>query len=412
MALYDGSNAPTITVEFDISKEGNFILGISPLDGTDVLAAGTGANWSAVPSTDIRSISMRRGRTREDQAVQPGTVSLVLENRSGTYDPDNTSSIYFWDGYSILSAGLGIRVSATWSGTTYVLYRGYLEQLDVDESLDPIATFQFTDALAFISRQTVSAVSSSYAGDTTTTRLGRILDAINWDSSLRSISGSRTMNATTFGDSALSLADQVARCEFGRFYADRQGNLTLLPYESTFTTPSRVAFSDQRTSGTIEYDTIQTNPGAKYLVNSVTLTQATGVTQQYDNATSQARYGKFIKTWDAPLSDNPTAATLTQIIGDRYALPKTRVDRVEFDALGLDSSTWASLLQTDLGDNVTVQRTTVDSRYRIFTSLVESIEFDLSPYNWRIAMNLSPSAGVAFFTLGSSTLDGVDVLYY
>ena len=412
MALYDGSNAPTITVEFDISKEGNFTLGISPLDGTDVLAAGTGANWSAVPSTDIRSISMRRGRTREDQAVQPGTVSLVLENRSGTYDPDNTSSIYFWDGYSILSAGLGIRVSATWSGTTYVLYRGYLEQLDVDESLDPIATFQFTDALAFISRQTVSAVSSSYAGDTTTTRLGRILDAINWDSSLRSISGSRTMNATTFGDSALSLADQVARCEFGRFYADRQGNLTLLPYESTFTTPSRVAFSDQRTSGTIEYDTIQTNPGAKYLVNSVTLTQATGVTQQYDNATSQARYGKFIKTWDAPLSDNPTAATLTQIIGDRYALPKTRVDRVEFDALGLDSSTWASLLQTDLGDNVTVQRTTVDSRYRIFTSLVESIEFDLSPYNWRIAMNLSPSAGVAFFTLGSSTLDGVDVLYY
>ena len=412
MALYDGSNAPTITVEFDISKEGNFTLGISPLDGTDVLAAGTGANWSAVPSTDIRSISMRRGRTREDQAVQPGTVSLVLENRSGTYDPDNTSSIYFWDGYSILSAGLGIRVSATWSGTTYVLYRGYLEQLDVDESLDPIATFQFTDALAFISRQTVSAVSSSYAGDTTTTRLGRILDAINWDSSLRSISGSRTMNATTFGDSALSLADQVARCEFGRFYADRQGNLTLLPYESTFTTPSRVAFSDQRTSGTIEYDTIQTNPGAKYLVNSVTLTQATGVTQQYDNATSQARYGKFIKTWDAPLSDNPTAATLTQIIGDRYALPKTRVDRVEFDALGLDSSTWASLLQTDLGDNVTVQRTTVDLRYRIFTSLVESIEFDLSPYNWRIAMNLSPSAGVAFFTLGSSTLDGVDVLYY
>ena len=412
MALYDGSNAPTITVEFDISKEGNFTLGISPLDGTDVLAAGTGANWSAVPSTDIRSISMRRGRTREDQAVQPGTVSLVLENRSGTYDPDNTSSIYFWDGYSILSAGLGIRVSATWSGTTYVLYRGYLEQLDVDESLDPIATFQFTDALAFISRQTVSTVSSSYAGDTTTTRLGRILDAINWDSSLRSISGSRTMNATTLGDSALSLADQVARCEFGRFYADRQGNLTLLPYESTFSTPSRVAFSDQRTSGTIEYDTIQTNPGAKYLVNSVTLTQATGVTQQYDNATSQARYGKFIKTWDAPLSDNPTAATLTQIIGDRYALPKTRVDRVEFDALGLDSSTWASLLQTDLGDNVTVQRTTVDLRYRIFTSLVESIEFDLNPYNWRIAMNLSPSAGVAFFTLGSSTLDGVDVLYY
>ena len=411
MALYDGSNAPTITVEFDISKEGTFTLGISPLDGLDVLGTG-GVNWATVPATDIRSLSLRRGRTREDQAVQPGTLALVLENRSGTYDPDNTSSIYFWDGYSILSAGLGVRVSATWASTTYVLYRGYLEQLDVDESLDPIATFQFTDALAWIGRRSVDAISSSYAGDTTSTRIGRILDAIGWDSSLRSIAGSRTMNATTLGDSALTLADQVARCEFGRFYADRQGKLTLLPYESTFSTPTRIAFSDQRTSGTIEYDTILTNPGAKYLANSVTLTQATGIVQQYDNATSQARYGVYTKTWDAPLSDNPTAATLAQIIGDRYALPKTRVDRVEFDALGIDSASWIQMLQTDLGDNVTLQRTTVDLRYRIFTSLVESIEFDLTPDNWRVGMNLSPSAGVAFFTIGYSTLDGVDVLYY
>ena len=411
MALYDGTNAPTITVEFDISKEGTFTLGISPLDGLDVLGTG-GVNWSTVPTNDIRSISLRRGRTREDQAVQAGTLALTLENRSGAYDPDNTSSIYFWDGYSILSAGLGVRVSATWASTTYVIYRGYLEQLDVDESLDPVAAFQFTDALAAIGRRSLAAVASSYAGDTTSVRMGRILDAIGWDASLRNLSGSRTMLATTLGDTALSLSDQISRCEFGRFYADRQGKLVLLPYESTFSTPTRIAFSDQRSAGTIEYDTIQTNPGAKYLANSVTLTQATGVVQQYDNATSQARYGVYTKTWDAPLSDNPTAATLAQIIGDRYALPKTRVDRVEFDALGIDSASWVQMLQTDLGDNVTVSRTTVDSRFRIFTALVESIEFDLTPNDWRVGMNLSPSAGVAFFTVGTSTLDGVDVLYY
>jgi len=411
MALYDGTNAPTITVEFDISKEGTFTLGISPLDGLDVLGTG-GVNWSTVPTNDIRSISLRRGRTREDQAVQAGTLALTLENRSGAYDPDNTSSIYFWDGYSILSAGLGVRVSATWASTTYVIYRGYLEQLDVDESLDPVAAFQFTDALAAIGRRSLAAVASSYAGDTTSVRMGRILDAIGWDASLRNLSGSRTMLATTLGDTALSLSDQISRCEFGRFYADRQGKLVLLPYESTFSTPTRIAFSDQRSAGTIEYDTIQTNPGAKYLANSVTLTQSPGTVQQYDNATSQARYGVYTKTWDAPLSDNPTAATLAQIIGDRYALPKTRVDRVEFDALGIDSASWVQMLQTDLGDNVTVSRTTVDSRFRIFTALVESIEFDLTPDDWRVGMNLSPSAGVAFFTVGTSTLDGVDVLYY
>ena len=410
MALFDGSNAPTITVEFDLTKQGAFILGISTLGGTDVL--GTGATvWSAVPVANIRSLSIRRGRSREDQAVQPGTLSLVLENRSGNYDPDNTASTYYWNGYSLLSRGLGVRVSATWSGTTYVIYRGYLEQLDVDASLDPVAIFQFTDALAYLGTQTVTAIASSYSGDTTSTRLGRILDAIGWDASLRSISGSRQMQPTTFGDTALSLGDQVSRCEFGRFYVDRQGKVVLLPYESTFTTPSRIAFSDTRASGTIEYDTIVTTPGAKYLVNSVTLNQATGTAQTFTDTNSTLRYGVYPKSYDAPLLTDSVALDLATVIAYRYSLPKTRVDHVEFDALGIDSSSWASLLQTDLGDNVTVARTTVDARSRTYTDLVESISHDLTPDGWRVGMDLSPAGSVGYFILGSSLIGGTDGLY-
>jgi len=410
MALFDGSNAPTITVEFDMTKLGAFVLGISTLDGTDVLGTGSTV-WSTVSNTDVRSLSIRRGRTREDQAVQPGTLSLVLENRSGNYDPDNPASSYYWNGYSLLTRGMGVRISATWSGITYVIYRGYLEQLDIDASLDPIATFQFTDALAYLGTQTVTAISSSYSGDTTSTRLGRILDAIGWDASLRSISGSRTMQSTTFGDTALSLGDQVSRCEFGRFYADRQGNIVLLPYESTFTTPTRIAFSDTRASETIEYDTIVTAPGARYLVNAVTLNQATGTAQTFTDTNSTLRYGIYPKSYDAPLLDNAVALDLATIITYRYSLPKTRVDRVEFDALGIDSSSWSSLLQTDLGDNVTVARTTVDSRSRTYTDLVESISHDLTPDGWRVGMDLSPSGATGYFVIGSSLIDGTDGLY-
>ena len=410
MALFDGANAPTITVEFDTSVLGAFVLGVSPIGGSDVLSANTTV-WSAIPTTDIRSLAIRRGRTREDQVVNPGTLALVLENRTSTYDPDNISSIYNWDGYSILSAGMGVRVSATWASTTYVIYRGYLEQLDVDESLDPTATFQFTDALAWLGRQSISSISSSFSDDTTSTRLGRILDSAGWDSSLRSITGSRLMQPTTYGDTALSLGEQIARCEFGRFYADRLGRVTLLPYESLFSTPSRINFSDARTSNTVEYDTIVTNPGAKYIVNQVTINQATGILQTYTDTGSQSRFGIYAKSYDAPLSDNTTASALAAIIAGRYSFPKTRVDRIEFDAIGLDSSIWSALLQTDLGDNCTIQRTTVDSRTRIFTSLVESIQYDLSPFGWRVGMDLSPAAGVAYFTIGSSALGGADILY-
>jgi hypothetical protein len=105
------------------------------------------------------------------------------------------------------------------------------------------------------------------------------------------------------------------------------------------------------------------------------------------------------------------AYTLATLIGDRYSLAKTRVDRVEFDAVGI-SSQWSSLLLTDLGDNVTLSRTTVDSRFRLFASLVESINHDITPDNWRVSMDLSPSKGGEYFILGSSLLGGTNVLYY
>lgn len=411
MALFDGSNAPTLTVEFDLGKVGTFTLGISLLGGTDVLGTATSSQWQSIPTTDVRAITIRRGRTREDQANQPGALALVLENRSGNYDPDNPSSSYYWNGYSILTRGLGVRVSATWSGTTYVIYRGYLEQIGVDASLDPVTTFQFTDALAQIGAYTVAAIASSYSGDTTATRVGRILDAAGWSASLRNISGSRTMQPTTFGSTALALAEQADNCEYGRFFADRQGNLTLIPYESLLTTPFRFTLSDTRNSGTIEYDTIQEAPGAKYLVNTVTLNQTSTSNQTAVNSTSVTRYGTYQKAVDAPLLDNSVALTLAQVYADQNALPATRVERIEFDAIGL-SSLWPSLLQTDLGDNVNVERTTVDNRTRTFISLVESIDIDITPFNWRVGMNLSPSKRSGVFILGTSLLGGSDVLWY
>jgi hypothetical protein len=411
MALYDGSNAPTITVEFDLGKIGTFILGLSLLGGTDTLKASITSSWSAIPTTDIRSIGIRRGRTREDQANQPGNLSLVLENRSGNYDPDNLSSSYIWDGYSVLTRGLGVRVKATWSGTTYVIYRGYLEQIAIDASLDPIVTFQFTDGLAQIGAYTIASIASSYSGDTTSTRVGRILDAAGWDASLRNISGSRIMQPTTFGATALALVEQANNCEYGRFFADRQGNLTLLPYESLLTSPYRFTLSDTRNSGTVEYDIIKTAPGAKYLINTVTLNQTQTTNQTSVNILSVARYGTFQKAIDAPLLDNSAATTLAQVYADQNALPTTRVERVEFDAVGL-STVWASLLQTDLGDNVNVERTTVDSRSKTFISLIESIDIDITPNNWRVGMNLSPSTRSGVFIIGTSLLGGTDTLWY
>jgi hypothetical protein len=79
--------------------------------------------------------------------------------------------------------------------------------------------------------------------------------------------------------------------------------------------------------------------------------------------------------------------------------------------LGIDTI-WASLLQTDLGDNVNVERTTIDSRNRTFTSIVEAINIDITPFSWRVGLDLSPSARTGLFILGTSTLGSSDTLWY
>lgn len=412
MALLDAVNAPKIIVEFDYGWRAIFTIAISPLGGTDVLGGTAGVNWQPLDSSSIRSISIRRGRTREDQANQPGQLTIVVDNRSGNFDPDNGSSPYQWYGYSTLMRGMGVRVWAAYgSSITYnstgvgynstglpytgntnyeLLYTGYLESVNTDSSLDPIVTFVATDALAIISTQTLATIASSYSGDTTATRIGRILDAIGWSTSARSLTGNRQMQPTTLGSTPLSLCEQATACEFGRFHADRKGNLVLIPYENLKTTPTRFSLSDTRSAGTIEYDMIVTDPGARFLVNQVILTQYSGYTQTASTTASVNRFGVYQKAITAPLLNDSDAQTMAGYYASRTAFPLTRVDRIEFDGLGLTTQ-WASVLPSELGDQVTVARTTVDGRTLSYTNLIESISHDITPNSWRVGLDLSPT---------------------
>lgn len=410
MAFLDAVNAPKIVVEFDYGWKGYFTVGISPLGGSDVLGGTAGTNWQPIDSTDIRSLSIRRGRTREDQANQPGQLTLVVDNRSGNYDPDNPSSTFQWYGYSTLMRGMGIRVWAAYgasiiynqTSTTYnqasvayvgnatyeSLYVGAVEQVSTDSSLDPIVTFTATDGLAVIASKNLPTIASSYSGDTTATRIGRILDAITWIP--RSLTGSRQMQPTTWGKTALAACEEAATCEFGRFHVDRKGVATLIPYENLKTTTIRFALSDTRSAGTVEYDTIVTTPGARYLTNSAILTQYDGHTQTATNVDSSNRFGLYTKSVTAPLLDDGVASTMAGYYASRWAFPLTRVDRIEFDAIGLTTQ-WASILASELGDRVTVARTTVDSRSLSYTNLIESLNHDITPNSWRIGLDLSPT---------------------
>jgi hypothetical protein len=107
----------------------------------------TGLTWTDI-SAYVRSISVRRGRTDELDAFQPGTCTLVLDNRDRRFDPLNTASPYVGN----LRARRQVRVTATYAAVSYPIFRGHVRGFGVapDVSRDSVWTVQATDGLAYL----------------------------------------------------------------------------------------------------------------------------------------------------------------------------------------------------------------------------------------------------------------------
>lgn len=428
----DGITEPAVTVEIDTSQIGAFVWDISTWDGTDLWDGDLG-EWTAIPASDIRQIGIRRGRTREDQAIQPGTLTCALGNRSGDYSSDNESSPWRWNDEPLMSRGIGVRVRASlaWDALvddpdvlvdsldvlvdgslSVVMFTGFIESVDADQGNNPIAVLTASDALAQIAPSQVETIAANYAGDTTAERIDRILDAISWDSTLRDLTGSRTMLNTTYGASALSLADEAVGCEYGVLYSSRHGYLTSKPFEDAFDTTLRFQLSDDADSGLLSYSALTTKPSTEYLVNDVKVV-ADAVDYTATNDYSIAlRKTKVSRTYNAPLNSGAQAQALADLILDRLSANTVRADSVEINCAGLTVAEWANVIQAELRERAEIARTTVDGRYRLYNCLIESLNIDISPSGWMLRMNLSPGIGGAFFVWDASMWDGDDRWYY
>lgn len=428
--MFDGSDSPAVAVEIDDGRAGWFILDYSALDGPDQLApTPIPEDWIALPSVDVRSITVRRGRTREDQAMQAGEAIVVLDNLSGDYDPDNADSTYVRSGYSLLSRGQPFRVRAL-SSVSYddpdvdyddllvdydsfedqavTLLRGFIEGVTPDQGFDATVTITATDALAWLGNQPVAEIAAAHSGDDTSVRAARILDAVGWSATDRDLTGSREMQPTTFGRSALDLLDECATCEAGVLFVTRDGVVKLVPYEEMYLGDEVAAFSDQRTDRTVEYDAISTSPGAEYLTNSVTWTTTTGTEVTATDAVSVSRFGEHpARPATVPLLSTGAAEDLAALVAAQYAFPLTRVTRLEFDAVGLGDA-WPDVLGAELRDRATVDRTTPDGRALTYICAIESMNHDITPARWRVSWALAPAASGTRFRLDFSTLDGPD----
>ena len=368
MAAFNGTNAPTLSVQFYIN-----------------------GSWVTVTQTDVREISIKRGRSRADQKNDPGAATLVFDNVSGYYDPEYTgsSSPYVVSGVNQLKAGVQCKIIATWSSTGYTLFVGYLETNTVDQGFFPTATMVFTDGIALLSKMYAQSLSApSYSGETTSTRVSRMLTYANWTGSTN-LSGSVQMLPTTQGSSLQVLIEECVACEAGRFYISRDGVATFLPLSDKFSRPTRLLLSDTRATNTVEYDSIKATPGTYQVINEAIIERSGKSQRRSRHKPSTTAFGLKSVTVNAPILNDSDADNLALYLSRKDSSPMTLVETIGFSALALDSL-YPDFLALEIGDQLTVERTTIDGRSLTLYVVVEGYNHHITQDDWRTDIMTSP----------------------
>lgn len=402
MALLNGTTSPTVKVYLDAGNRtaNKFIFAYSLLGGTDTLGSNAYTPFATLlqlPAADVRSVSIRRGRTREDQTFQAGQLTFIMDNVSGNYDPQKNVATYRGsDGKSILCGSTGVRVTATYSGTETVIYSGYIEQINLVDDFAPTVEFVCTDAITKISKQTFN-YKPSWGTEIDADVVTEVLGKIGWPSTFINTTHagdalvSPELNVT---DSAYNICTTIAQMQMGKFFIDRFGKPCLISYSYTQLPDVFMYLSDQRPPQdpygrpTIEYDNISISGGEKYIVNAITINNTTGDFTRV-NGGSVSRYGSIPKSVVGYHKFSADAIDAAVNMANYWGTPEYRIETVEFDGFGLTQ--WLDILKTELGDGLFLYRQSAyNSTPTLYYCGIESLNHDITASSWRVSMNLSP----------------------
>lgn len=141
-----------------------------------------------VRSTSAVEWSYGRDQSRALNPISPAETSFTLDNQDGRYSPNNSASPIA----PYLLPNREVLVRATFRGHSYDLFRGFLDDIDVDPSTDnQSATFSAVDPLSILGGSPLST--PVHQGLRTGDAINVILDEIGWAQDRRDIDAGATV---------------------------------------------------------------------------------------------------------------------------------------------------------------------------------------------------------------------------
>jgi len=368
-------------------------------------------------SNQVDSIRTTRGRTALSDIFQTGTMSLRIIDQNGDFNPMNPASPY----YNLLTPMRKVTITASWNGTTYPIFAGYITSYDTTTPRDVgevvYTTIQAVDGFRLFQNAQITTVASATAGQTTGTRIGKILDSIGWPTGMRDIDAGQTTVQADPGTLRTSLAamQTVTSTEYGSLYMDGFGNLVFqdraLTSSSVAGTP--VDFNDNGTG--ISYNNAVWKLDDTLVFNKVSVTRTGGTAQVAFNQASIDKY--FLHSYQ---EQNLLMETDTEALNNARAFLASRQETsIRCDAVTLDLYTAnydagiTAALDLDFFDPITVTTTQPGSSTLTKTLQVFGVSHDIKPSAWKTTLTtLEPI--IDSFIIGSSQYGvlGVNTLSY
>ena len=381
---------PVINAVINFSTGPSFaqalILGSGILD-TNVLADSTSVIVDV--SNRVNRIETNRGRTALSDQFQTGSLSLTIIDQNGDFNPQNVSGPY----YNLLTPMKKVQITATYNGVIYSVFSGFITSYVTrypDESSSDLATttIEAVDAFRLVQLAQISSVTDSGAGQLSGTRINKILDEIDWPSSMRDVdAGLTTMQADPGTNrTALTALTTVATSEYGALYVDGSGSFVFQDRSVTAGsiggTPT--VFADNGTG--IEYFDASWILNDVLVFNKATITRAGGTAQVALNQTSIDKY--FLHSYfqdNLLMQTDAVALDYAQAYVASRAETSIRVDAIVLDLYTPNYNTGIiAALDLDFFDPIKVITTQPGGSLLEKTLQIFGVKMNVSPNSWKV----------------------------
>jgi hypothetical protein len=336
-----------VTVELGLSKSFTLDDSIAGVIGSTEFTIG-GVSFEDVTSR-VRSISISRGKNRDLDRFNAGTLNVEFNNTDRAFDPLFSASPFAGN----IVPRRDVRVLA--DGTAQYVGKVTDWNLGYDVSGQSVAELQASDGLTFLAQQVLTAGTATV--QSSGARVAAVLNmpTVDWPVSERNIdTGASTLGADVFEGNALTYLQQVELSEGGLLFIDKQGRVAFKDRLSTPTTDNVTVFADDGTG--IPFAPALVEYGTEELYNQITVSSNAG-TATSNNALSQTRYGILDRDVQTLLSTLTQVEDYADFLVGRYGEPDYRFARLSVDMANLNSSQKAAMFGLDMGSVIQVKFT-------------------------------------------------------